>query len=206
MFFISTLVWYREPTENEIKIFLIVDLCVCIKRHKKIIESSSSETKIGINRDKIKYWFFSFLGFDFKYWSVASTQINVIPNHDYQRTQFAPTKDSTRENDDEEKRYIQFNDKKESDFFCTTRDLTIVECHVSIQFQQKSSFSISNSSSSSFNSHIQTAISSRNQMCLIWHFNLILWQKERSDECSRMKFKASLTPHQPSSSSSKAIL
>lgn len=90
--------------------------------------------------------------------------------------------------------------------FCTTRDLTIVECHVSIQFQQKSSFSISNSSSSSFNSHIQTAISSRNQMCLIWHFNLILWQKERSDECSRMKFKASLTPHQPSSSSSKAIL
>lgn len=48
---------------------------------------------------------------------MASTQINVIPNHDYQRTQFAPTKDSTRENDDEEKRYIQFNDKKESDFF-----------------------------------------------------------------------------------------
>lgn len=47
---------------------------------------------------------------------MASTQINVIPNHDYQRTQFAPTKDSTRENDDEEKRYIQFNDKKESDF------------------------------------------------------------------------------------------
>lgn len=136
--------------------------------------------------------FFS-LGLDFKYWSVASAQIiNVIPNHDYQLTQFAPTKDSTLEKMTMRKKKIFSSMTKRRAFFCTTRDLTIAECHVFIEFQQKSSFSISNSSSSSLDSQTHTAISSRRQKSLIWHFNFILWQKERYDECSRMKLKA---PH-----------